>query len=261
MKKFKVISLLLFLFVESASSQSTTSNTSKRVYTTNNNGWFMYIGDHKFSSKLGVHVEAQFRRYDILPKNQQLLLRTGINYHFKPSTFATLGYCFVETYPYGEFHSKTQFPEHRIWEQFQYKSILGRSEVVNRYRLEQRYMYLPVLQTDSASYAPSKKPTYQNRMRLMTRISVPFKGKTIEDKQFYLSLYDEVFLNFGKNVGLNYIDQNRAYIALGYKIPKLGRIEIGYLNQLVLKSDGLKVENNHTLQVGILSNFSFKNGG
>jgi hypothetical protein len=32
---------------------------------------------------------------------------------------------------------------------------------------------------------------------------------------------------------------------------------LGYLNQLLVKSDGLKVENNHTLQIGILSNLNF----
>jgi hypothetical protein len=48
----------------------------KRKYTTNYNGWYMYMGDHRFNNKLGVHLEAQFRRHDIITQNQQLLLRT-----------------------------------------------------------------------------------------------------------------------------------------------------------------------------------------
>ena len=252
-----ILLIIVASYVHPVFSQSVSATMEKRKYTTNYNGWYMYMGDHRFNNKLGVHLEAQFRRHDIITQNQQLLLRTGLNYHFTSSTFATLGYCFVNTHPYGEFPSQSQFPEHRIWEQFQFKSMLGKAEIVNRYRLEQRYIYLPVLGSDSLLFEPSQKSTYQNRVRLMTRVSVPFKGKTIENKQFYLAFYDEVFLNFGKNVVLNYIDQNRAYIALGYKIPKLGRLELGYLNQLLVKSDGLKVENNHTLQIGILSNLNF----
>jgi len=30
------------------------------------------------------------------------------------------------------------------------------------------------------------------------------------------------------------------------------------MNQLVVKSDGVKIENNHTLQVGFISNIDFR---
>jgi hypothetical protein len=90
------------------------------------------------------------------------------------------------------------------------------------------------------------------------RLSVPFKGKTIEDKSLYFSCYDEVFINFGENVQMNIFDQNRVYTALGYKFPKWGKLEIGYMNQLVVKSDGVKIENNHTLQVGFSSTLDFR---
>ena len=45
----------------------------------NTNTWFMYFGDHKFSEKCGVHLEAQLRRSDIVGTPQQLVLRTGLN--------------------------------------------------------------------------------------------------------------------------------------------------------------------------------------
>lgn len=217
----------------------------------------MYFGDHKFSKKLGIHLEAQFRRHDVILSGQQLLLRTGINYHLNDIAFLTAGYCFVKTYQYGKFAAKSDFPENRIWQQIQIKNQTGKIEIMNRYRLEQRFIYLPVLNSDNISYSPSNTTTYQNRIRLMTRVSVPFKGNKIQDKSFYFSLYDEVFLNFGKNLQLNYIDQNRAYLALGYKIPKLGRLEIGYMNQLIIKPDGIKVENNHTLQISLSSVLNF----
>ncbi|MFO0266506.1 MAG: DUF2490 domain-containing protein, partial [Cyclobacteriaceae bacterium] len=66
-----------------------------------------------------------------------------------------------------------------------------------------------------------------------------------------------VFISFGENVKMNVFDQNRAYVALGYRIPKVGRLEFGYLNQLVLKSNGTQVESNHTLQLGLISNIPF----
>ncbi|MFI5203046.1 MAG: DUF2490 domain-containing protein [Flavobacteriales bacterium] len=236
-----------------------TGFAQQRQYTTNLNGWYMYVGDHKFSNHWGVHLEAQFRRNEVITNPQQLLLRTGLNFHFNPQVFVTLGYCFVETYPYGEFPVKSTFPEHRLWQQLQFKNTHGSLEWISRFRMEERFSNLPVLTTDT-TYQPGDA-VYTNRFRLLNRFSVPFNGKIIEDKSFYISVYDEIFIGFGKNVGLNLIDQNRAYMAIGYKIPGVGRLEIGYLNQLVVKSDGIKIENNHTLQLGLSSVISFKKEG
>ncbi len=228
---------------------------AQRLHTSNSNGWYMYMGNHPINDKWGIHLEAQLRRNDIVSDGQQLLLRGGINYYLSKQTTATAGYCFVETYPYGEFAAKSSFPEHRIWEQLQYKSQLGRVECVNRLRLEQRFVHSPTMQSDS-TYAAGDA-VYSNRFRVLNRFSIPFKGKTIEDKSFYLSFYDELFVNFGKKVAMNIFDQNRAYAAIGYKIPKVGRLELGYMLQTVVKGDGIKIEDNHTLQVGLMANIPF----
>ena len=247
---------LLVLFAIVMSVGQMLAQSPLRNVQSNNNGWFMYFGDHKFSEHWGIHLEAQFRRNEIIAKPQQLLLRTGINYHFAPNAFATVGYCFVNTSQYGVFPAKCAFPENRFWEQLQVKSQAGRIEMTTRLRLEQRFSKLPVAQSPG-EYVPGDD-VYTNRARVQVRLSVPSKGKTIEDKSLYFSCYDEAFVNFGENVQSNIFDQNRAYAALGYKFPKWGKLEIGYMNQMVVKSDGVKVENNHTLQVGFSSTLEFR---
>lgn len=221
----------------------------------NNLGWLMYFGDHKFSDNWGIHLEAQIRRNEIIMKPQQLLLRTGINYHLASNSFLTVGYCFVYTSQYGVFPAKCAFPENRFWEQLQLKNPVGRMEFITRMRLEQRFSKLPVIQ-ESGEFVPGDD-VYTNRGRLLVRISIPFKGKTIEDKSAYFSCYNEVFVNFGKNVQMNIFDQNRAYLAIGYKLPQWGKLEVGFMNQLLLKPDGVKVENNHALQLSFTSNLDF----
>lgn len=248
MKSTLLIALAL-LRLTSASAQL------PRQHTTNQNGWYMYFGDHQFAPKWGVHLEAQFRRNHWLADPQQLLLRTGLNYYFTPQTFATIGYCFVETYPYGQFSVAAPYPEHRIWEQVQLKNQAGIFEWVSRFRLEQRFSQQPVLQ--DGTYIPGDA-VYSNRFRLLNRFSVPFKGRTIQDGSLYATVYDEILLSFGRHVGYNLFDQNRAYIALGYKLHNLGRLEIGYMNQQVMKGDGIRVENNHTLQISLTSTIAFR---
>ncbi|MBL7755230.1 MAG: DUF2490 domain-containing protein [Chitinophagaceae bacterium] len=222
--------------------------------TYNQNAWFMYFGDHKFSKKFGIHLEAQLRRENWGKNPQQLLLRSGFNYHPSSSIFYTVGYCFVETYPYGNFPVKAAYPEHRFWEQMQIKSSLKTVEWISRFRLEQRFSQLPVL--SAGIYEPGDA-VYTNRFRILNRFSQALSGKSIQDKSIYLSLYDEVMLNFGKNIAANFFDQNRLYLALGYKIPKWGRLELGYLEQTIFKPDGIKIENNRTLQLGLSSTLDF----
>ncbi len=233
------------------------AQTANHQYANNHSAWLMYFGDHKLSDKWGIHLEAQLRRSDWVSGPQQLLLRTGLNYHFNPQVFATVGYCFVETSPYGDFPVKADFPENRIWEQLQMKSQQGRFEFVNRLRLEQRFVKSSVAtDTDPGKFEPGDA-IYSNRFRLLNRVSIPFKGETIGVKTFYFTVYDEVHFSFGKNVAANALDQNRAYAAIGYKLPKVGRLELGYLYQTINKADGIKRERNHTLQVGLSSNIDF----
>lgn len=247
----KIINLFIFCFFIVSISEA----QSVRQHTTNYNGWLAYTGNHKLSDKWGLHLEAQWRRHNIILDNQQLLLRGGINYYFNSQVSVTAGYCFVQTYPYGALASKSTFPENRFWEQLQLKNNMGAVEVIYRFRLEQRFVNLPVLQ--DGEYAPGDA-VYTNRVRMLNRFSLPFKGKTIEDNSFYLSVYDEVCINFGEKVTFNIFDQNRAYLAIGYNIPKAGRLEIGFLNQIIFRGDGIKVENNHTFQISLTSNIEFR---
>jgi hypothetical protein len=247
----KIISILTASLV----TVLTQAQTQIHQYGTNTNAWIMYFGDHKLSAKWGIHLEAQLRRNDLFKSPQQMLLRTGINYHLNPNVFFTAGYCFVETYPYGAFPVKSRFPESRLWEQVQVKTQLHKIEWVSRFRAEQRFMKLPV--KNAANILEPGDAVYNNRFRLLNRLSVPFQGETIYPGSFYVTIYDEMMVSTGKQVALNVFDQNRAYIALGYPVPNLGRLEFGYLLQNVYKPDGIRVEKNNTLQIGLASNINF----
>jgi hypothetical protein len=72
-----------------------------------------------------------------------------------------------------------------------------------------------------------------------------------------VALYDEVFVNFGKNVTGNIFDQNRAYAAIGYNVTKTNRLEVGFMEQTLQQRNGRIIENNHTLMVAWYSTTLF----
>lgn len=247
----KTVRVFLLMMILGLGFWNSISFAQVRLNTSNFNNWFVYSGDHKISSKWGLHLEAQARMNGI-NKWQQPFVRLGVNYHLNSNVFFTAGYVANQTYPYGDFGVPLRFPEHRIYEQLQIKNQINIFEFITRFRLEQRFSKLPVYDALLGRYTLGKY-VYTNRVRVMNRVAIPLQGTTIEDKSFYLAIQDEAFINFGKNVGKNIFDQNRFYAGLGYKVPSVGRLELGYMEHTLFKSDGIKVENNHTLQIGLFS--------
>lgn len=245
---------ILFFIAILSCSYCLAQQPSLHSYARHTNAWVMYTGSHRIGDKWGLHLEGQWRRHDGFRDPQQLLFRTGINYHFNAQLSVTAGYCFVETYPYGDQPVRSAFPENRLWQQIQARTQLQKVEWISRLRMEQRFSKLPV--SGTSGYEPGDA-VYTNRFRLLNRISVPFKGKTINENSWYATVYDEFMINFGKEVAMNIFDQNRLYVALGYRIPGAGKLEAGYLNQVIQKSDGFRMEMNHTFQLGLFSNIDF----
>lgn len=223
-----------------------------RTHAYNTNAWLMYFGNHKVSKHIGLHAEVQWRRSDVFSENQQLLLRTGLDFYLKPDRRITIGYGFIETYPYGEFAVQHAFPEHRIWQQLLVQQDLGKVKLAHRYRLEQRMI-------GNASTGRFENGRYENRMRYMAKATI---NVTNGNHPIFAALYDEAFINFGKDVGYNIFDQNRLYGAIGYSVSPTLKMELGYLYQVIqlrnLDGTSIKnrIENNHTLQIALFSNVS-----
>ncbi len=228
---------------------------AQRYYGTNHNVWGSLISTITVAPKWSIHLEAVLRRAEYGAAQQQLLLRTGLNYTIAPNANITAGYCYVATAAYGVLPAKSAFPEHRLWQQLLYKNNIGIVAMQNRFRLEQRWVNLPV-QVNKDVFAAGDA-VYTNRLRYMVKAAVPLRGKTIVDKSWYAVLSNEAFVNFGKNVKLNIFDQNRAFAGLGYKIPKYGNLEFGYMNHLLFKSNGVDVEHNHTYFVGLINTVDY----
>ena len=226
----------------------------QRISDSNLNGWYMYFGDHPISQRWGVHLEGQWRRNDVINRPQQLLLRPAVNLEVNPNLVLTGGYAYVKSHPYGDFPARDAFPEHRVFQQLLLKHKVGRVDVQHRYRLEQRFIG-QVLRSASGSPAVDSW-RYQNRFRYFVKASVPLSGS--KDSKWYLGFYDEVLLHFAPNSGASVFDQNRAYAALGRKLSRTEKIEVGYMNQTLIQRNGRVQEYNHTLQVSFFSVAPFR---
>ena len=160
----------------------------------------------------------------------------------------TVGYAYAYSYPYGNHPSTSKaFPENRVYEQLLIRNKIKKIAFQHRLRVEQRFVR--VNRPDN----PTEQWEFRQRFRYMLRGDIP-----LPNKRLYVGLYDEVFINFGANRGNRYLDQNRAYGALGIKLSKFEKVEVGYMHQYIPQRNGLVVENNHTLQFALFSNRPFR---
>ena len=94
--------------------------------------------------------------------------------------------------------------------------------------------------------------SYRNRFRYFVKSVIPL-ARSGQDSRYFVSLYNEVMFNWGRNIRNNIFDQNRAYVALGRRLRGIGSLELRYLQQTVQQSSGRVFEFNHTLQIGLFS--------
>jgi hypothetical protein len=170
--------------------------------------WYMYFGTNKISERFSIHTEAQFRFYETTSNFNQMLLRTGLNYHIDSNAIATGGYAFIDTdNNFYEFEGEVNSKEHRIFEQFILKNKVWEFLFEHRYRLEQRFLDFGET-TDT-----------QHRARYRIQMTLPLTNT------FFLNFYDELFINLQDDL----FGQNRLYGAVGVNVTENTSVQLGYL--------------------------------
>jgi hypothetical protein len=233
-----------------------------RIIDHNTLAWFTYSGDHQVATKWAVHTEAQWRRVQAGGHPQQLLLRLGGVYSLAKDVKLGGGYTYFVTYPYGRYPTAElgqPTPEHRAYEDVTFGADYGRLSLKHRLRLEQRWLG----QLDPAHPTEVESWQYQNRARYQLAGQVPLQGATLDDKEWYVNFFDELFISFGPNVGQNVFNQNRISGGLGYQLSKNFQLELNYLNQWTLhggldKATGHQVfENNNGFRLNVAYDLDF----
>ena len=178
--------------------------------------WLIYFGNKQINPKWNWHHEVQYRNYDAIGDLEQLLLRTGIGMNLTENNNNLLigyGYILSENY-LDDSDEKESIHEHRIYQQFITRQSFSRVSLQHRYRFEQRFI----------------ESDFRLRFRYFLSGNVALSKPQIEDKTFYLSIYNEIFLNTEEG---NVFDRNRLYGGLGYRLNKTFRFELGYMNQFL----------------------------
>jgi Protein of unknown function (DUF2490) len=217
---------------------------AQRTSYSNWNAWFTLNGEVALTDRWSFLFDVSDRRSGPVNEIQALFARIGASYELSPHVHLAVGGNRSESFPFGKEPSAYKTPEWRLWEHVLVTQELGRLSLSHRYRLEQRFQGKS---SDGSGHIDEWVHT--GRFRYQVRGTLPVHGNSTPPGGTYLTAADEVFISFGPAVQSNIFDQNRATVAVGWRMTPMWRLEVGYLNQLTLKSSGHEVERNHTLVV------------
>jgi hypothetical protein len=210
-------------------------------------GWLASFSSFKIGKKTSIHADVQFRSSDEFKHMQTLLLRPGLNVHINKRLTLTGGYAFIQNR--RTINSVSGYaPEHRIWEQLLYNHKLKNIFVSHRFRLEQRFISKSAVVNNELE---NEEFLHANRLRYFIRNILPLqKQQNAFAKGVFAAVQNEVFANIGNTANVNgkFFDQNRLYLAIGYRVNASCDIETGYLNQYNSGRNNTHVTN-HVWQV------------
>lgn len=201
--------------------------------------WYMYFYNHQFkNSQFGIQGDFQYRDWQFLGDQEQLLLRSGLTFTPKDSdVMFTLGYANITSGQFGD--SDENSIENRIYQEALFGQKIGsRFLLTHRFRYEQRFV---------------ESQDFRTRYRYNLFISVPFNSKTLSPKTIYGAAYNEIFINGERSIGnenkVELFDRNRTYLGLGYVLNSGIRFQFGWMRQI---SDNI---NKPQLQFSMHHNF------
>jgi hypothetical protein len=210
-------------------------------------GWLASFNMFKTGKRTSIHNDVQWRSSDELKHTQTLLLRGGLNVHLSRKLIVTGGYAFIHNRRVIN-NVSGYAPEHRAWEQLLYNHKLKNIFVSHRFRLEQRFIAKSMVANNELE---NDGTVYANRFRYFIRNIFPLQPRQHTfSKGLFAALQNEVFVNIGNTAHVNgkFFDQNRFYLAAGYRVNASFDLETGYLNQYTSGRGGA-FTNNHVVQL------------
>ncbi|MFK8058692.1 MAG: DUF2490 domain-containing protein [Polaribacter sp.] len=211
MKKYSFIIIAFFVSLKSFS----------QVDENQIGAWYMYFYNHQFKdSQWGIQGDFQYRDWQFLGDQEQLLLRSGLTYKPKDSGIMfTLGMANITSGQFGDSNDTSN--ENRIYQEALIPQKLGgRFLLTHRFRYEQRFV---------------ANQDFRTRYRYNLFINVPFNNTDLRPKTIYGAFYNELFINGERSIGNNnsveLFDRNRTYLGLGYVLNSKIRFQMGWMKQ------------------------------
>lgn len=178
---------------------------------TDTQAWQLLFVQGSLSERLRAYFEVQPRISNDVSRADRVLVRPALGYQISKQSTVWLGYLWNPSL------QGSRLDEHRAWQQLTHETPLSSVALINRTRLEQRFL------------PGTEEPAV--RLRHMVRALVPLT----DDAVWSVAVWNEFFLNLTKSHASPAagFDQNRFFAGPSLKPAAWLRVEPGYLANLI----------------------------
>lgn len=215
---------------------------SQRTVTHGNVLWANYNNSFRIDSNWSILNDVQLRTRDEWDKWSLLALRSGVAYKLNEKTILTAGFAWFGTLHYFE-EKRLLANEWRPWQELSISSRLQSFKLIQRLRLEQRF-----LQTIDAG---KKLHAVETRHRLRYR----FEFAHPVTQTLSLSAGNEVMVNVNYIHDTRFFDQNRLFLALNTKVGAATIFQLQYIRLLQYRGAANVLEKNNVFRASIHQQF------
>lgn len=213
--------------------------------------WLGYFNQTRLTNKIGLWFDMHYRMTDnFVDRPFQVLLRPALTYFIKDNLRINVGYAFAEHFPIKGMN--TPRTEHRPWQQVWWNQRPRGVTTIQSIRLEQRYNEKITDDTKQEGYH------YNFRVRYNFSFLIPLKGQELTPRSSFLSISDEIFLNFGDAILYNTFDQNRLFAGFGYQLTSHLNAQLGYMNVYQQEASGNKYWSTHAIRLFVYHSLDFR---
>lgn len=164
-----------------------------------------YYSQVQFNDRWVLLTDGGYRWRDNFGESSQYIFRTGIGYKIKPSIrvasgFAHLGFFLSE---------KIVRIENRPYQEIQLRNKIGKMELNQRFRLEERFFHLK----QSIQIEDPNTFNFRYRYSILFNFRLFHLSKSNPEQYVSVKVGDEIFLNSGENIVYNRFDQNRMIVS------------------------------------------------
>lgn len=165
--------------------------------------WTELIGQNRISENWSIPTTVILQHYEVLDEFQFIILRSGITYKSPENISVSAGYDYFYSESFSE--GKIQW-QHRAWQELTLGNNYSSFNIAQRYRLESIWS------------------SHERKHELSNRLRYRLKVEHLLYKKWYLTFFNETFLQFEKP----YFNQNRLHLGIGNALHPDLKIELGY---------------------------------
>lgn len=242
-----IASLLIMLML----SNITSAQTKEKNITHSSGLWLGTYTKYKLTDKWFYYGEYHYRRRNQLIQDMaQIYLRFGATYRPNGNMELTGG---IVTPIYWAPNQEApnidkRVMQYRFWEQALFVQYFDRLKLYHQIRTEQRW---------KRDYEKNSPFTLTHRFRYKLSTYIPLNHHQIIPGTIFASLYNEIFIQAGKSITYNHLEDNRLFIGAGYMMNESTQVQMGYMLTYRHKGSPYDYEFRHIPRISLYHSMDF----